>query len=195
MPEIIAHIIQPIDWVQIIMSCSSILISLIAIIISINTYKSQVRHNKNSVKPILNIVCGDYENNIYVRIDNNGVGPALIKSISCSTERRTECSLFELIPTEVRVTSSYFDGFVPLFPLTDFVEDIAGRTIAPAGNIILLQLVEPEEKQRFALRNVLQQITVYVEYTDIYGEEDMHAKRELNFFGRTLVNARAKVTY
>ena len=55
MEEIIAHIVQPISWIDVIISICSLLISVIAGIISINTYRSQKEHNKNSVRPILNI--------------------------------------------------------------------------------------------------------------------------------------------
>ena len=42
--------------------------------------------NKNSVRPILNVSVGDYEDNIYVRLHNNGVGPAIITRIQCNVD-------------------------------------------------------------------------------------------------------------
>lgn len=195
MCEVIAHVEQSTDWVQIAISTSSILTSIIAIIISITTYKSQVRHNRNSVKPILDIVLGDYENDLYVRIDNNGVGPAIIKNISCSNGNDERNCLLELIPGEARVTTAHTDAIVPLFPLTDFVEDIASRTIAPEKNIVLLELLEPNSRQRLALRSVLKEITISINYTDIYGKEIFTTKRELSFFGRTITKIKAKVEF
>lgn len=195
MPEVIAHVEQSADWMQIIISVSSILTSIIAIIISITTYRSQVQHNKNSVKPILNIILGDYENDLYVRIDNNGVGPAIIKNVSCSNRRDEKNCLIKLIPREVRVTTPHADAIVSLFPLTDFVEDISGRTIAPEKHIVLLELLEPDSKKRIALRTVLKEITIHIEYTDIYRKETFVVERELSFFGRTLSKIKTRVTY
>ncbi len=192
--EVLAHVDQPTNWLQLSISVSSIITSVIAIVISITTYKSQVRHNKNSVKPILNIICGDYENDIYVRIDNYGVGPAIIKRVLCSNGKDNDSCLYHLIPEKARVKTQYSDSTVKLTALTHFVEDITDRTIALQKSIVLLQQVDPDSKIRVALRTVLEKITIQVEYTDIYGKEKFVVKRSLAIFGRTLSKAQALVT-
>lgn len=196
MTEVVAHIIQPRDWVQITISVCSILTSIVAVIISITTYKSQVEHNKNSVRPIIDIIFGDYEDDIYVRIDNNGVGPAIIKGVLCLNGQKKADSLIKLIPQKARLTTPYCDESIKLSPFSDFVENISGRTLAPGGHITLLQLSNPDPKKRTILRYILKDIALQVEYTDIYKKETMNTQRELSFFGRTLSkSATLKVTY
>jgi hypothetical protein len=101
MKEIIAHIVQPINWFEILLSLCTLVLSLCAVIISILTARSQKTHNKNSVRPLLGIVVGDYEDDLYVRIDNNGVGPAIITNIKC-------CATYNNTKKKKRVLFSYF---------------------------------------------------------------------------------------
>ena len=189
MQEIVAHIIQPTDYIQLIISISTALTSLAAIFISVITYRSQVRHNKNSVRPILDVIFGDYENDLYVRVDNHGVGPAIIKSVVCRSGRREEPCLVSLIPERVTLTTPTISRTVKLFALTDFVEDMTGRTIPPQGRVVLLRLPQPHEYRRAALRCVLRDIRIQIQYTDIYGKEIFTTERDLSFFGRTLIDA------
>ena len=150
MEEIIAHVVQPINWIDIGISIFSLVTSVVAIIISINTYRSQKEHNKNSVRPILNIVLGDYEDDLYVRVDNNGVGPAIITAISCintKTEgKKSSTSLVELVPYSATVKRMNSESIADLRTYTDFVEDIAGRTISPDHSIVLLRMENPSKK-------------------------------------------------
>lgn len=92
MNEIIAHVQMPTNWVDILFTAASILISIVAVFISVQTFRSQKEQNKNSVRPILNVSVGDYEDNIYVRLHNNGVGPAIITRIQCNVRRVLFCT-------------------------------------------------------------------------------------------------------
>ena len=102
MEEVIAHIVQPISWVDVAISVCSLVISAAAVVISLTTYWSQKEHNKNSVRPILNITFGDYENDLYIRVDNNGVGPAIVAGVTCTcchfSEPKSADSLIGLMP-------------------------------------------------------------------------------------------------
>lgn len=190
MEEIVAHIIQPFNWFDAAIAISSIVLSLVAIIISIITFRSQKEHNKNSVRPILNIVFGDYEDDIYVRVDNNGVGPAIIKKIECSycaeVNKVAEKSLVDLIShwKSSQKNEEYLSETLDCF--TDFVEDIANRTIAPGHQIVLLQLADPAHGQRIELRRFLREVNVKISYTDIYNSKPWECSRAGDFFGRTL---------
>ena len=196
MPEVIVRVVQqPVNRIQIVISVCSLVTSIVAIIIAIITYKSQVRHNKNSVKPILNIVVGDYEDDLYVKIVNNGVGPALINKTLCVNKRYKQedfCliqnsrliqdpCLVHLIPHSVK----FRDSFVVLSHFTDFVENIEGRTIPPGDSITLLELSGKREKYN-ALRAILKDVTVTVHYSDVYNDKQPTTERALDFFGRTL---------
>lgn len=199
MEEIIAHIVQPISWIDVIISVCSLLISVIAGIISINTYRSQKEHNKNSVRPILNIVLGDYEDDLYVRVDNNGVGPAIVSSIHCTCSYFDELlsanSLVELIPYKATVQGERSGSTADMHSFTDFVEDITGRTIPPGGHITLLRIAEPKRVQLLAFRNLLSKCCVEIEYTDIYNSKPWKCRRLLDFFGRNLISSALQIRY
>ena len=67
-------------------------------------------------KPIIDILLGDYENDIYVKIMNNGVGPAIIDKLICEYEGTMELSerrTFALIKLlkDSKATSSVIVGF------------------------------------------------------------------------------------
>ena len=105
MNEIIAHVQMPTNWVDILFTAASILISIVAVFISVQTFRSQKEQNKNSVRPILNVSVGDYEDNIYVRLHNNGVGPAIITRIQCNV-RRILSSFFAWLEDEDYIIKS-----------------------------------------------------------------------------------------
>lgn len=199
MEEIIAHVVQPTNWIDIGTSIFSLVLSVVAIIISINTYRSQKEHNKNSVRPILNIVLGDYEDDLYVRVENNGVGPAIVSSINCTCscfrELMSANSLVDLIPYEATVQGKNGGANANMHSFTDFVEDITGRTIPPGGSITLLQIENPKREQLLAFRNFLQECSVEIGYTDIYSSNPWECKRSLDFFGRTLIPAAIQIQY
>ena len=190
MKEIIAHIVQPINWFEIILSLCTVVLSLCAVIISILTARSQKTHNMNSVRPLLGIVVGDYEDDLYVRIDNNGVGPAIITNIKCCATYNVTCkegkSLVELLPVVMRVKCGNTTELLDLTKFTDFVEDITNRVIPVGGSITLVRLARPSEMKKQALRYALSKCRVEVSYSDIYDSKPWSCTRDLDFFGRTI---------
>ena len=191
MEEIIAHVIQPINWLDVVISACSLIISVVAVVISVNTYHSQKEYNSNSVRPILDIIFGDYENNLHVSIDNHGVGPAIVNDVICTRKKgdriENEKCLVDLIPTQMDIKTGHGIREIDLGVLTDFVEDIRGRAIPPGGRVVLLQKKDPDEDQLYALRCVLKDCSLEIDYTDIYGEKAWETKRNLDFFGRTII--------
>ena len=188
--EIIIHVSQPANFLDAIFSIGTIVLSVVAIIISIITFRSQKKHNKNSVRPILNIVFGDYENDIYIRVDNYGVGPAIIKGVECTycTEngKVAKKSVVELIPSWILTQKNPECFSERMCYFTDFVKDITGKTIAPEHGIVLIKQKNPDPDKAMALRNFLKDISIKVFYTDIYDSKPWPCERSCDFFGRTL---------
>lgn len=60
-------------------SIATVVISVIAILISIATYQMQNKFNKNSVKPLFRFEFEDLPNRIAVKIRNYGLGVGIIK--------------------------------------------------------------------------------------------------------------------
>lgn len=199
MDEIIVHIVQPTSWIDIATLLLSPALSIIAIVISIKTYRSQREHDINSVHPILNVVLGDYENKLYVRVENNGVGPAIITDINCDCEylgkEQSGKSLIELMPYEAVIHEKGKETIVEMNLFSDFVGDISGRTIPPGGRITLLHITEPKKDQLLVFRNLLSKCTVNIKYSDIYNSKPWTYKRKLNFFARNVIPNSIEIYY
>lgn len=165
------------EVIPIIMSAIALVFSALAVIYQIKSYK-------NNVKPIIDIIIGDYDNNIYVKLVNNGIGPAIIKELKCvylgdiPLIRKQTSTLIELLMEE-GATSSVIESY------STFVEDVMGRTMPPNDEIILVQIKNGSQKDNVALRLMLQNIEVQVYYEDMYNRI-FYQKRLLDFFARTL---------
>ncbi len=171
------------DFFEIITTISSIILLLAAVAISLITYHSQKIHNRNSVKPLLNIIFGDYEYDIHIKTQNNGVGPAIIKEILCSNNKDKTNSLIELIPNEFQIKNH---GIVKLQNFVDFVENIEERVIAPNKEIIIIKYEPEYDSELVAIRTILKDISIKIRYVDIYQKEQPVRFRDCSWFGRTL---------
>lgn len=103
----------------------SISISIISLIFSIVFSRLQIKHNKYSVKPIASIIIGDYEDDIYIKLRNDGNGPLTITKSIFSTNENTANSLIELFFLDITWTT--------------FIEELNGRSISPNNELVLLQ--------------------------------------------------------
>ena len=133
---------------------------------------------RNTVRPLAYIAVGDYENQIFVKVVNNGPGPMIIKSITINNMPQP---LIEVMPGlgDVR--------------WTHFVKDCANRGVRAGGEVVLINLSSKSNRhvcaRRFAeardlVRSALGKITVRVEYTDIYNTNQPAAERKLDWFHR-----------
>lgn len=156
------------------------LISFVSLYVSHKTAKHQETHDRMSVRPLVYVAVGDYENRIYVKIQNNGVGPLILKRITVVGAAEPDKPLIEAMPE-----------LPPKAAWANFVEDIAGRSIPPGGEVFLIDLEEGSSASRasFSLardkvRLALGTLTIKVEYTDVYDQLLPPAIRKLNWFHR-----------
>lgn len=173
------------------------------------TYKISTRANnisKNSVRPYLDIIIGNYNNHTYIKIKNNGLGTAIIKNIDFIYENKlTNESMYTSdIITIINEYNKYINPSENDNKYVTFVEDIKGRGIGPQDEIIILEkryectnstnqkeakfiknIISPKRKK---LLNVLKDLKIKVEYTNVFGDEIIPScERELHFFGRNLL--------
>ena len=154
----------------------------ISIVIATFTFIQQRKFNKNSVRPIINVAIGDYEDDIFVELVNKGIGPATIEKLSCVYDgdilvERTFDDVLERLLSQSELPTSFIKEY------TTFMEDVKGITMAPNDSIFLIKKKNPNEDEKEGLRRVLKDITIMVDYTDIYNIK-FHEKRKLVFFGR-----------
>lgn len=158
------------DILSTITSVFTVLISVISLVFSIVFSRLQVKHNKNSVRPISAIKIADYENKISVGIANVGTGPLTITKFIAERNGKPYKDLISMMPY---ISQNW----------TTFMESIENCTIPVGGKITLIELNPQKEETKRKIRISLSEITIHLEYTDIYSTK-FEDKKKLDFFGR-----------
>jgi hypothetical protein len=171
----------------------AVLVSVFSLAISIWAVLTQRKHNRNSLKPIAQITLGDYLGELYVRIDNNGTGPLLIKQFEATSHEGSFTSLIMAVDANIRSAITW----------VNFVEEIDSKAILPGKSLTLIKAelnpilptgqITREEQQWALLRSCLAGIMVTVTFTDIYGKKFAKVQRALNWFGRNKMDNLAMV--
>ena len=164
-----------------------VLVALFALWVSVYSNRTarksleiQHRHNVLSVRPIPEITIADYENSLRVRLRNNGMGTLIVENSWFETSERWESALVYMMPR-----------LPPNRPWNHFTSDIAGRTIQPGKYLHLLELTKNENELEFGktrdlVRASLKDITITVQYTDVYETHFPYYIKNLSWFGRNL---------
>lgn len=177
--------------------------SIVSIFVAVAALKVQRNHNFKSVLPIPQILIGDYENRLFVSIENAGVGPLIIRDVQVRSKATG------------KKTSSLID-FMPELPQDDtwdtFIARISGRAIPAQQSVTILQYSGPfpgrslseSESLREALREgnlkayarsavlrdriraALKDLTIAIKTSDIYGKNLPDCERDLESFGRRI---------
>lgn len=158
------------DILSAITSIFAVLVSVISLVFSIVFSRLQVKHNKNSVRPISAIKIADYENKISVGIANVGTGPLTITKFVAERNGKQYKDLISMMP---HINQNW----------TTFMESIENCTIPVGGKITLIELNPHSEEIKRRVRISLSEITIHLEYTDIYSTK-FKDERKLDFFGR-----------
>lgn len=152
-----------------ILSIISIIVSLGAVFVSIFSLKAQIKHNHQSVLPKIDFKAGDHDNSIYIKLINNGIGPAIIDKIDCfydgtaSLVNPTSNSLYGLLSDDNAITKD-------TIKLAEHEEIFSGYALLPGEIITLLDLKKDENNSFTAFRLMLKDTKLTVYYKDIYGE-------------------------
>jgi hypothetical protein len=162
---------------------AALLVSVISIIVAVANMTIQRAHNRKSVLPMGHISVGDYSNRISVHLRNDGVGPMIVRKATIVREGdngRARSAIIEFMP---EMPGGY--------PWTTFVGDISGRAVSAADSIALVLIEGDQRDDRFAavkqmIRAALSNLSVRVEYTNIYGERMPSVVRSLDWFARPL---------
>lgn len=121
------------------------------------TIEKQEEHNRNSVRPIGEIRCTDYEDKISVYLYNAGTGPMLINEILCKNEGNSLSTpnLVSLLP---KVNQSW----------TTFTGNVKDRAITSGSKIVLAEINPISDDIKYQIRRALCDITISIKYTDVY---------------------------
>jgi hypothetical protein len=158
--------------------------SIASIYFTFHSLRAQKEHNLMSVRPIGIISAVDFDNNIYVGIKNNGIGPLIISDFKVSKSGFETTHLMTILPENIQKIN-----------WTDYVSDdiiMIGSVIKPGEELYLIQLTfdisfptqNANEEIKIELWNSLKDLTIEMTYTDIYEKQKFSTKRKLNWFGR-----------
>lgn len=168
------------NWAGIVASLAMIG-TIVSSFFAYRTFQLQRIHNIKSVKPILHIGQWDYEQNIRVDLRNQGSGIGIIKNIDVyKNPNEIKTCIFHWLPDKLPGTMNYKEYWT-------LHKDIAIK----AGDIFtLIELpinvhLEEHVEQREKIRSILGQLTVEVEYEDIYGNPMDKLVKKLYLFLRT----------
>lgn len=157
---------------------AALFVSLVSIIIAVSNFVMQRRHNRKSVQPIGHISVGNYENEIFVRLWNHGVGPMIVRAVTVNKagEQQTKHSIIDFMPDLPKNR-----------PWTTYVPDISGRAISANDSVTLIALKGNTRDKGFTsarqlVRKALSSLSIKVDHENIYGEKMKPALRNLDWF-------------
>ena len=157
----------------------AVITSSISIFFASFSLSQKKHHDRLSVSPIPRIGMGDYQNKQFVSIENNGVGPLIISSLHILKDgKRLESRLIDNMP---QLPNGLY--------WTTFTGNVARRSIFPGNSITLIEIYGDEDNGTYGLfrdklREVLSNLTLRLEYTDIYGSKFPPEVTSLKWFGR-----------
>ena len=166
------------DQASAFVAVSALFISFISILLTCIALWMQRRHNFKSVTPIATLPVGDFENLIEVKLRNTGVGPLIVKKFTGNNGDETKSNLISFMPETPK--EIYWDTFY---------NDLKGLCVPPNKTANIIKLSGDTKNSDFVsfrneVRKVLSNITIEVQYKDIY-DRDMPCKsRDLAWFGR-----------
>lgn len=183
MKDITALLAANHDLVTAITAVAALFVSAVSIILAIFNMTTQRTHNRKSVMPIAHVRVGDYENRIFVRLRNDGVGPMLIDTIAVAkrgAKNKKQATLMEFMP----------DLPAGIF-WTTFVADLSGWALSANNDLPLLLLEGDAGDPKFvgarqSVRQALAELKIEIRYRDIYGRQMPPAVRDLEWFARNV---------
>ncbi|RYU62665.1 hypothetical protein ERW51_18750 [Aliivibrio finisterrensis] len=154
----------------------AVIVSVVSIVVAIKTLNAQRRHNKLSLKPIVHISKGDYEDKIFVRVKNYGLGPLII----------TECEINKYGEKYNTLVDSIGDRASELMWDT-FSSNLDGRVLAPQKEFTLLEASFDEDSDnqlKKYIRRSLASTVIIIRYTCVYGDNYPEERERLSWFSR-----------
>ena len=136
----------------------------------------QRRHNILSVCPKANFVFGNYEDDIYIKLTNVGIGPLIIKKLYIKKNQE----IFESIKASL---GNEFNNI----EFRDYVESVTDRVIPPGDNLMLIRYMPREDNRndqeyKRLLRKHLSQLECVVEFIDLYEKKHPVTRRKGDHF-------------
>lgn len=159
----------------------AMLATMVSSYFAYRTFHLQRIHNVKSVRPILLIGQWDYENKIIIDLRNQGPGVGIVKNVRVyKNDNDVKTCIFHWLPERLPGDMNYKEYWTGY-------KDFAIK----AGEIfklieLLIDTSKPDEiATREAIRGILRQLTIEVDYEDIYENKMTKLIKPLTLFART----------
>ena len=166
------------EWVsqnaELIVAISAVVISIISLVVARNALHAQREHNILSVKPIAHFSRGDYEDCIFVKIKNYGLGPLLVDSFDVKKDQNNYKTIVDSL-----------EGLASEITWDTFTDSIDGRVLAPNQEFVLLKVTFDKDRVDVInnIRKSLAKTTLSIKYNNIYDKTLPVKTEELKWFG------------
>jgi len=147
-------------------------LSIIALLATLYQLYLQRLHNEKSLKPLLQIDVKDHNELIYVRVQNNGLGPYIIEKLSFTKDEQLYTSIGSCISLNPK---SYHNVSV---------SETATKVILPNNYLDVFSVrLKPEDTDKYIeqIKTELSLIRLKVHGRDIY-DNQINIERDLNWF-------------
>ncbi len=168
------------DIAQILSSLIAIFVGFLSVILTALILRTNRRHNQLSVKPLGELHEADYEGRLCVSIRNKGNGPLIIKAIRAEKKGMSKSDLLNWMPNLPEGIS-----------WSDFNTNLEGSSLMPSESVPLLEFSlninnKLETDTRDLIRKSLAEITMEIDYIDIYNNKFSIPPKLLSWFARNL---------
>ncbi|WP_338875019.1 hypothetical protein WBJ53_05320 [Spirosoma sp. SC4-14] len=155
----------------------TVLISVLAVVGLFCQVYLQRTHNEKSLKPLGQIDFRDRQDQLYIRVSNNGVGPMILDRLWFIKDGKRYATIEECLHLDRR-SYSRLDG-----------HESVRKVILPNSSLTIFEASLAPQENETALNHVRDQlspITLKVEFHDIY-DNKMSIERDFQWFNRHAV--------
>ena len=170
--------------VQIALPTAVVVVSLLALIVSLWTLRVQRTHNRKSVRPAGHVQLRDSPQGLQVWIVNKGCGPMFIKELVARRNGKVEHNLIYHLPNGI------LNGYTH-----EFHTEPEGYWLAPGDKLVLLSLEGNHADKGFVkvrerVRAVLKDTVLQLVFCDVYDDIHPMFEKSLSWYERDLESTR-----
>lgn len=171
------------------LAITGLFVTLCLAYISRESDKASMKRREMEVRPLARIALGDYENVIEVKIENAGLGPLIIDSVTVLNQNGdSKKSLIEWFQNDQYKFITW----------AEYIGDANGFVISPANELVLLKLTDSPKKEgsnlyyRNEIRKELSKLIIRISYKDLYGNLLPTQVRTLDWFARLIYSEKRR---
>lgn len=145
------------------------------------TFKLQRTHNIKSVRPILHVGQWDYENRLIIDLRNQGPGVGIVKNVKVYTnDTDVKTCIYHWLPKKLIDGMNYKEYWTGYKDFAIKAGEICKLLELPVDHANPEQVIVREN-----IRAILRQLTIEIDYEDIYGNKIDKIVKPLTLFART----------